>query len=181
MTTTRWPRLLLASVIALLSLLPVSSALAAGDEAAGGHFDTFPVEIPPTEFEAGAVCDFKVVFQETGFVKVDRAFEQAIFNVRQTFSNPATGKAITFLQAGMQKIVTVVNADGSVTQITTSTGVGMNGLTAIAPGAGLVAADVGRTIVSVTYPLDGPPVTTVIFEKGQHTAGSFPALSSFLQ
>ncbi len=172
MTTARWPRLLLASVIALLSLLPVSSALAAGDEAAGGHFVTIPAEITPTEFEAGTVCDFKVVFQQTGFVKVDRAFEQAIFNVRQTFTNPATGKSITFLQASMQKFVTVVNTDGSVTQITTSAGIGESSLATV-PGAGLVAADVGRTIVSVTYPLEGPLVTTVVFEKGQHLPGSF--------
>ena len=85
--------------------------------------------------------------------------EIANFNLKTTYTNPATGDALTSISAGPDKLN--VNEDGSAT-------IASIGIIAriVAPGQGLLAVQVGTIHLFFTGPGDEDPEVT--FEAGPH-------------
>ena len=156
-------RFLIAGLLALLLALPAAVALADGP-----HF----VRVDIDNTDAVQACGTTLTRHLAGFVLVDEEADgvQVGIHLHGTFANPATGQSLPFVIAETRKFT--LNPDGSATVAIT----GLQGRSTV-PGAGLVAADVGRLVLRFASPTAAPEV---LFEAGQQGGGPFPALCPYL-
>ena len=153
-------RYLVSAVVAIVGLGPGigSSARAAGpDFIVVSVDDSFLLDD----------CGFTIEGRTTGSIRIHDFFdtqgnfvrEIANFNLKTTYTNPATGDTLTSISAGPDKLT--VNEDGSAT-------IASIGIIAriVAPGKGLLAVQVGTIHLFFTGPDDEEPDVT--FEAGPH-------------
>ena len=104
--------------------------------------------------------------KESGFVDEAGNFvaTQARIRLKESFIGP-TGATLTYPNVGIDKIA--YNADGT----HTVTATGILGLRVVVPGEGLVIADVGRIVSTLTF---DPETGEVVQEETDFEAGQRP-------
>ena len=154
MNGSGYRRLFVGSVTVLLSLVLVTSVLAAKPDSF-----TIPVDDMLVLGDCGG---FELIEHIEGTVKVSIHFDQdgnfamelARFGLHHTYTNSVTGESLRSPDAGIDKIT--VNEDGSGTVAV----IGIVGRIVV-PGEGLVFAHLGR----IVFDLD---TGEVLFEAGRH-------------
>jgi hypothetical protein len=164
----RFVRLVTASLLTLLAALPAA--------AAPPEFETIPLagtQVLPVE-----VCGFPIQLDVTGDLRIQYHYDQAgnlrferITYVRwsATYTNLDTGESLRTV--GPEPIKVTFHQDGSITEAH----MGLI-LHIVAPGEGLVTADVGRIVFHLTA--DGEFET--VFEAGIHEMQFYPAFCDIL-
>ena len=168
MNRSGFHRLLVTAITVLLSLMLVTSALAARPEM---------ITIPVDNTAVLGTCDgFDVIEQVQGKIKVSTHFDKdgnfmmeiARYSLRHTYTNSETGASLRSQDVGIDKIV--VNEDGSGT-------VAVIGIVAhiVVPGEGPVFTHLGKIVFDLA-------TDEVLFEAGRHDdfANLLPALCSAL-
>ena len=153
MHASKYRRLLLVILIALLTLIPFTTAYAVKPD-----IITIPVD---DTFESE--CDgFTLIERVEGTIKISTHFDHdgnfkmeiVRFSLRHTFTNSETGASLFSPDVGIDKIT--VNQDGSVT-------IAVIGIVSriIVPGEGLVFAHLGRIVFDAF-------TGEAIFQAGPH-------------
>jgi hypothetical protein len=150
-------------VWAVVAIVGLGSSIGSPARAAGPDFFVVPVD---DSFSLDD-CGFTIEGRTTGSIRVHDFFDEqgnfvreiANFNLKTTYTNPATGDKLTSISAGPDKLT--VNDDGSATLASI-------GIVAriVAPGQGLLAVQVGTIHLFFTGPDDQDPDVT--FEAGRH-------------
>jgi hypothetical protein len=150
-------------VWAVVAIVGLGPGIGSPARAAGPDFFLVPVD---DSFSLDD-CGFTIEGRTTGSIKVHDFLDEqgnlvreiANFNLKTTYTNPATGDTLTSISAGPDKLT--VNEDNSATLASI-------GIVAriVAPGQGLLAVQVGTIHLFFTDPGDEDPEVT--FEAGRH-------------
>jgi hypothetical protein len=157
------------SALALLMTLGPVPAVAAPPEE---KFNLIEVDETFVDEFLTAQCGFTVTHTVVGTIKesvlVDEAgnfvVTQARFRLKEALIGP-TGATLTYPNVGIDKIA--YNPDG--TQTVTATGI--LALRVVVPGEGLVIANVGRVVTTLTF---DPETGEVVQEETDFEAGQRP-------
>ena len=169
MVSRRLTHLLIASLLAILGALPAA--------AAPPEFDTIPLA-GTWVYSAGEVCSFPLRVEVTGDLRIQYHYDQdgnlrfeRLTYVRwsATYTNLETGESIRTV--GPEPIKVTFHQDGSITEAH----MGLI-LHIVAPGEGLVTADIGRIVFHITA--EGEFET--VFEAGIHEMQFYPTFCDVL-
>ena len=168
MNGSGYRRLLVTAITVLLSLMLVTSALAAKPE-------IFTISVDDT-FVLGACDGFDVIEQVEGQIKVSTHFDKdgnflmeiARFSLRHTYTNSETGASLRSQDVGIDKIVVDEDGSGTVAVIGIITHV-------VVPGEGPVFTHLGRIVFDLN-------TGEVLLEAAPHDdfADLLPALCTAL-
>ena len=161
--------------LGLLAVLLIAAPVNAGKP----QMERIPVDDLFVDDFLSEVCGAEVTVHFTGHVTF-RVFTDADGNPVREVNNYALGGtyssangSLRVRDVGVDRITYL--PDGSLIQIIIG-----NVRSFSIPGQGRVYADVGRTVLQITFDANGDPIFTVISQQGQHDDDNLEALCSVL-